>query len=91
MNGTQVKDSSVLTESLNNLSQTKRSGSRPTKTYRLELYCQGKSIALVLKQDSRDPELYWVYPNLLFHGGLGYAHIKEFNNYLDLNHRSQSD
>ena len=83
LEGKSVKDVTALIRPLNNLSQTKKSGSRPTQSYRLELHCKSESITLTLKQDSRDPELFWVYPDLLFHGGLGYARIEVFDNYFD--------
>ena len=70
-----VVDPFYLLEGLSDLSKTKRSGSRPTVSVDVAVKCNGNVVNVYFKKDSRDPNLYWVYPDLPFHGGVGYIHV----------------
>jgi len=67
-------DRSRFAHDFSDLTKIKQSGSSPTKSFYVTISTSRGSIDMLLRRDSRDNNLYWVfYPGLPYKGNLGYV------------------
>lgn len=76
VDGRIAKNPATISKALKSISRKKLSGSRPTVSHEVFIRCDNERLELYFKRDSRDSNLYWVYPDLPLHGGLGYIAIE---------------